>query len=186
MSVYDFYVNKDMLGCARSALCYSVITERVHYRLDSLPGLNSQELLYIYHEALCGYEQISKYGRLCYPNSNKIGVKENGEVKVWVNENWASNTYIKCRSERASMEALWNCVKLCGDSTQEAIGRCNREMYEMESQVDTRGGVVGFEDGIHMMRTLFGKDIVEGKFSLQAKLKELKANRILASVPHYS
>ncbi len=41
--------------------------------------------------ALHGYQQLQDYGRLCYPTAGTIGVNRKGQVKVWVNENWALN-----------------------------------------------------------------------------------------------
>lgn len=42
-------------------------------------------MLYVFHEGLSGYGELAKYGKLCYANANMIGIKNNGEVKVWIN-----------------------------------------------------------------------------------------------------
>lgn len=78
------------------------------------------------------------------------------------------------------MEVLWNCVKLCGTGKGSGSGsgsgvveRCNREIYVLGEGRDRegRGEPGGFEDVIEMLRAVFGKEIVEGKFTLQKRLK---------------
>ena len=86
MGVYDFYIEKALFGCARNAMVYTVVTEFIEYRLAWFQeSFTVSEVLFVFHEALAGVRELGRYSRLGYVNASMIGVKANGDVKVWIN-----------------------------------------------------------------------------------------------------
>lgn len=69
----------------------SVYSERIQYRLSELPQLTFPESLQFLKQTLNSYDVI--YNRMgpLHINPELIGVNSQGEIKVWVNENWAVN-----------------------------------------------------------------------------------------------
>ncbi len=67
-------------------MLYTIYTEHIPFRLENFhDSFSLDEVLYVFHEGLSGFGELAKYGKLCYANANMIGIKNNGEVKVWIN-----------------------------------------------------------------------------------------------------
>lgn len=66
-----------------------VLTERIPLRLNQLPQLTFEESLYALSEAFRGYKDCyNKLGPFEITDE-MIGINNDGEVKVWVNEDFA-------------------------------------------------------------------------------------------------
>jgi hypothetical protein len=93
VAVHSFDIKKGLLGCARNADLYDIVTEHLPYRLSSFRALSRPEMIFIFHECLNGYQQLHSFSRACTPTANMVGITSTGEVKVWVNENWSDNGF---------------------------------------------------------------------------------------------
>lgn len=80
--------NKTMCGNEQTL---KVLTERIPKRWSELPQLTFPETLYGLNESLKGFEDLHNKAGVFDIGSNMIGVNNNGEVKVWLNENFAEN-----------------------------------------------------------------------------------------------
>ena len=69
----------------------AVITERIPHRLANAPQLTYPETLYVLDRALEGYETAYQKVGPFRVNDQMIGFNNQGEAKVWVNENFALN-----------------------------------------------------------------------------------------------
>lgn len=84
------------LGDSQRQLCgneqtYKVVTERIPRRLSDLPVVPQREALYLLSEALRGYDDLySKVGEF-EVTDRMVGLNPQGQVRVWLNENFADN-----------------------------------------------------------------------------------------------
>lgn len=69
----------------------AVITERIPHRLAGAPQLTYPESLYVLDRALEGYETAYHKVGPFRVNDQMIGFNNQGEAKVWVNEDFAQN-----------------------------------------------------------------------------------------------
>lgn len=69
----------------------AVITERIPHRLVDAPQLSYPESLYVLDRALEGYEAAYEKAGPMRVNDRMIGFNNQGECKVWVNEDFANN-----------------------------------------------------------------------------------------------
>jgi hypothetical protein len=68
-----------------------VLTERIPLRLNELPQVTFQESVYVLTESLRGYKDCyNKLGPF-EVTSEMIGINNDGEIKVWVNPDFAEN-----------------------------------------------------------------------------------------------
>lgn len=82
--------------------------------------------------SLHGYQQLAQFGKLCYPTAGTIGVNWDGQIKVWINENWAINQLASpAHSEELVVEELINLVeeRTEGHFDFAQKDECNRNMY---------------------------------------------------------
>lgn len=84
---------------------------------------------------------------MCYASSETIGIKGNVEIKVWVNSNWADNSYRPSNSQKDTIEAIWNVIKLQGSFQN--FEQINSIFYKLP-QID-------FDSVIQMLREKFQK-----------------------------
>lgn len=68
-----------------------VITERIIKRWGELPQLTFSEILYALREALDGYSALFKEVGAFEVNHNMLGLNNQGDLHVWLNENFADN-----------------------------------------------------------------------------------------------
>lgn len=68
-----------------------VKTEHIPARLSEVDGLSEPEGLYVLREALNGYKIICQFQGILKINEEMIGFTQDGQVKVWLNENYARN-----------------------------------------------------------------------------------------------
>ncbi len=68
-----------------------VVTERIPYLLKDCQNLPFNESLYVLHESLVGYMNISRFEKCFSVVDDMIGFTPNGQVKVWLNPNFADN-----------------------------------------------------------------------------------------------
>lgn len=64
-----------------------------------------------------------------------------------------------------SIDALWNSIKMCGDSR--SLVNFNQSYYKIER--------VSFDNVIDLIRVNFAKEIVEGRFALESRIKMVLA-----------
>ena len=69
-----------------------VRTERIPKRLSDLSNISPEDALYIIQEALIGYRTIYTFQGPILINDDMIGFNEYGQVRVWLNNNFAKNT----------------------------------------------------------------------------------------------
>jgi len=68
-----------------------VITEHIPHRLTNIFYLTYTECLYVCQESLRGCEYLCDHAGPFDVNSDMIGFTENGEAKVWFNDNYGEN-----------------------------------------------------------------------------------------------
>jgi hypothetical protein len=95
-----------------------VIYERLPLRFKDLPLLTVPQAIYVLSESLRGFRECyDKIGSFEL-NDRMIGVNTKGNVKVWLNENFASN---HPASERPSLEITVSAAHRSSASKEEAF-----------------------------------------------------------------
>ena len=73
--------------------CYKIYTERIPVRLTEIDYLTFREALMVIRDSLIGYNEIKEsYFGILKVTKEMIGINTNGEVKVWINEEFKSNS----------------------------------------------------------------------------------------------
>lgn len=81
----------DLCKCSNEKIQIDVFTERISYRLSELPQLTFPEGLQFLRQTATAFEvAYQKVGGL-HINPELIGINDKGEIRAWVNENWAIN-----------------------------------------------------------------------------------------------
>lgn len=76
----------------QQAVAYRVKTERIIARLAELKDLGFEQGLFIFREALKGYQTILKLKGPVNVTDRMVGVSQQGRVKVWVSENFGRSS----------------------------------------------------------------------------------------------
>ena len=69
---------------------FYVISERV-YRLGEIPSFSKPEAFLVIMQTIIAFEKLAEKYDLFSPNIMRLGVNQQGQVRLWVNENYASN-----------------------------------------------------------------------------------------------